>query len=94
MLLLALEQRGNVGLEQPGVSPKKPFSTMSLNNSMLPPPKRSPKALPRSSATCVATSTPTSSISVAAPTGKPKAVEMASIFFGSMPSCRNRRGKQ
>lgn len=74
--------------EQLSSSPKKPFCTMSLKRSMLPPPKRSPKALPRSSATCVATSTPTSSISVAAPTGKPKAVEMASTFFGSTPSCR------
>lgn len=88
-----LEQRQNMlRLKHPSVSPKKPFCTMSLSNSMLPPLKRSPKALPRSSATCAATSMPTSSISVAAPTGKPKAVEMVSIFFGSMPSCRNRRG--
>lgn len=91
--VLFLEKRRNVGSQQLITSPKKPFCTMSLNKPMLPPPKRSPKALPRSSATCVATSTPTSSISVAAPTGKPKAVEMASTFFGSMPSCRDRMGR-
>lgn len=61
---------------------------MVFKTSTFPPPKRDPKALPRSSATWAATSIPTSSASVAAPTGNPKDVVRESNFLGSTPSCR------
>lgn len=67
--------------------PIKPCCTMVFRTSTLPPLKREPKAFPRSSPTCAATSMPTSSHSVATPTGKPKDVVRASSFLGSTPSC-------
>lgn len=67
--------------------PMKPCCTIVFRTSTLPPLKREPKALPRSSPTCAATSMPTSSHSVATPTGKPKDVVRASSFLGPTPSC-------
>lgn len=69
-----------------GYSPRKPLDIICFSTSRLPPANRSPNTLPRFSATCFATSTPTSSTSVAAPTGKPKLVVRESSFLGPTPS--------
>lgn len=69
-----------------GYSPRKPLDIICFSTSRLPPANRSPNTSPRFSATCFATSTPTSSTSVAAPTGKPKLVVRESSFLGPTPS--------
>lgn len=68
--------------------PLNPSSTIVFRNSTFPPPRRSPKAAPRSVATWAATSMPTSSTSAAMPTGNPKPVLSSSNFLGPTPSCK------
>eukprot|EP01139_Manchomonas_bermudensis_P006481 Amastigsp_a177268_7.p3 type:complete len:118 gc:universal Amastigsp_a177268_7:1152-799(-) len=73
----------------PPLRPRNFLSTISLSaatpRSALSPPIRSGYAELMFVATCMPTSTPTSSSSVAAPTGQPNFFDAESSRFGSMP---------
>ncbi|CAB0004538.1 unnamed protein product [Nesidiocoris tenuis] len=60
---------------------------MSFSTSTFPPENLWPKTSKRLSEMCEATSIPTSSTKVAAPTGKPNCFESVSSCLGSTPSC-------
>lgn len=72
-------------------TPRSPAATISFRTAGSPPPNRLPKAFPRSSATWAATSMPTSSASVAIPTGQPNPVVTLSSCWGFTPSYRKSR---